>query len=224
MAVTRIEQAIEEIYEFVENCKTHPLSTAKIIVPKEEFYFLLDELRTKAPEELKRYKKVIANRDAILVDAEKKVNVLMEEAKQKTEHLINESEIMQQAYYQANAVVTQATEEASRMLSKANQEADQIRMNALLYTNDLLKAAEISLENAYHASMEHYRGLTETLRINLDVVKANRAELGVENVDITKVGEPITPEDEVNALIAEMQAEKEKDDFTFEDDDLLEDL
>ena len=105
------------------------------------------------------------------------------------------------------------------MLTKANQEADQIRMNALLYTNDLLKAAEFSLENAYLASMEHYRGLTQTLKVNLDVVKANRAELGVDNVDISKIGEQVTPEDEVNALIAEMQAEKENEDFDFEDDE-----
>ncbi len=217
MGTTRIEQSIEDIYEFVENCKMQPLSSTKVIVPKDELYDLLDELRMKAPEEIKRYKKVIANRDAILADAENKVAAMMEEARMKTESLINESEIMQQAYFQANSVVTQATEDANRILTKANQEADQIRMNALLYTNDLLKAAEISLENAYLASMDHYKGLTETLKANLDIVRTNRGELGVESVNPQRMGEPTT-EEEVEALIAEMEAEKKKDDFVFDED------
>lgn len=215
MGTTRIEQSIEDIYEFVENCKMQPLSSTKVIVPKDELFDLLDELRMKAPEEIKRYKKVIANRDAILADAENKVAAMMEEARAKTETLINESEIMQQAYYQANSVVTQATEEANRMLTQASQEADQIRLNALLYTHDLLQAAEISLENAYLASMDHYRGLTESLKANLDIVKANRAELGVES--ILNPSEPATPEEQVDELLDKIEAEKNKEDFSYEE-------
>ena len=215
MANTRIEQCIDDIYEYIENCKMQPLSSTKVIVPKDELYDLLDELRMKAPEELKRYKKVIANRDAILADAENKVALMMQEAKAKTETLINESEIMQQAYYQANSVVTQATEEANRMLTQASQEADQIRLNALIYTNDLLKAAEISLGNAYIASMEHYKGLTESLKINLDIVTANRAELGVESM--LNPGQPATSEQQVDELIDKIEAEKNKEEYSYQE-------
>lgn len=215
MANTRIEQCIEDIYEYIENCKMQPLSSTKVIVPKDELYDLLDELRMKAPEELKRYKKVIANRDAILADAESKVALMMQEAKAKTETLINESELMQQAYYQANSVVTQATEEANRMLTQASQEADQIRLNALIYTNDLLKAAEISLGNAYIAAMEHYKGLTESLKINLDIVTANRAELGVEN--ILNPGQPPTSEQQVDELLDKIEAEKSKEEYVYQE-------
>lgn len=224
MGTTRIEQSIEDIYEFVENCKMQPLSSTKVIVPKDELYDLLDELRMRAPEEIKRYKKVIANRDAILADAENKVAAMIEEARQKTESMISESDIMQQAYQQANTVVTQAAEEANRMLTKANQEADQIRMNALLYTNDLLKAAEISLENAYNASMDHYKGLTDTLKVNLEIVKANRGELGVEGIEGQYASTPATAEEEVDALIAEMEAEKQREDFVFDEDTFLKDI
>lgn len=224
MGITRIEQSIEDIYEFVESCKMQPLSSTKVIVPKDELYDLLDELRMRAPEEIKRYKKVIANRDAILADAENRVAAMMEEARQKTENMINESDIMQQAYQQANTVVTQATDEANRMLTKANQESDQIRMNALLYTNDLLKAAELSLENAYNASMDHYKGLTETLKANLDIVRTNRAELGVEGVESQFADTPATAEEQVDALLEEMETEKQKEDFAFDEDTFLKDI
>ena len=66
---SRIEQIIEEIEEYVESCKYQPLSTTKIVVNKEELEELLRELRLKTPDEIKRYQKIISNKDAILADA-----------------------------------------------------------------------------------------------------------------------------------------------------------
>ena len=69
---SRIEQIIEEIEEYVESCKYQPLSTTKIVVNKEELEELLRELRLKTPDEIKRYQKIISNKDAILADAQNK--------------------------------------------------------------------------------------------------------------------------------------------------------
>ena len=68
----KIEQMIENIYDFVESCKPAPLSQNKIVVPRDELYELLDELRVQTPEELKFYKKMLNNREALLKDAEEK--------------------------------------------------------------------------------------------------------------------------------------------------------
>ena len=43
--MSRIEQLINEIEEYIDSCKFQPLSTTKIIVNKEELYELLVELR-----------------------------------------------------------------------------------------------------------------------------------------------------------------------------------
>ena len=69
---SRIEQIIDEIDEFIESCKFQPLSATKIIVNKEEIEELLRELRLKTPDEIKRYQKIISNKDAILEDAQSK--------------------------------------------------------------------------------------------------------------------------------------------------------
>ena len=73
---SRIEQIIDEIDEFIESCKFQPLSATKIIVNKEEIEELLRELRLKTPDEIKRYQKIIANRDAILADAKAKADAI----------------------------------------------------------------------------------------------------------------------------------------------------
>ena len=65
---SRIEQIIEEIEEYVESCKYQPLSTTKIIVNKEEIEELLRELRLKTPDEIKRYQKIISNKEMCIRD------------------------------------------------------------------------------------------------------------------------------------------------------------
>ena len=42
--MSRIEQLIDEIEEYVEGCKPAPFSQSKIIVQKEQLYVLLTEL------------------------------------------------------------------------------------------------------------------------------------------------------------------------------------
>lgn len=219
MGTSRIEQTIEEIYEFIESCKMSPLSSTKVVVPKDELYDLLDELKMRVPDEIKRYKKVIANREAILADAQKKAEEIIEDAQRQTESIINDSEIVQQAYFQANQIVSQATDEANRMMAKAGQESEQIRVSALSYTNDLLADAEHALGSAYENAREKYEGLLSTLKYGLDTIENNRAELGLDS------GQKAYEED----LQASYQEESPKTDafegdYNFDEDTFLEDI
>ena len=72
MNPSRIEQAIDEIYDYVESCKPNKFVPNKIMVDKAELYDLLDALRMSAPDEIKRYQKIITNRDGILNEAQQR--------------------------------------------------------------------------------------------------------------------------------------------------------
>ena len=69
---SKIEQLIDEIEEYIDGCKYQALSNTKIIVNKEEIDALLRELRMKTPDEIKRYQKIISQKEAILNDAREK--------------------------------------------------------------------------------------------------------------------------------------------------------
>ena len=69
--MSRIEQLIGEIEEYIDSCKYQPLSNTKILVNKEEMEELLVELRLRVPEEIKKYQKIISQQDAILADKER---------------------------------------------------------------------------------------------------------------------------------------------------------
>ena len=53
MQSSRIEQEIDDIFEFVESCRMQRLSSTKVVVPKDELYDLLDDLRRDVPEKQK---------------------------------------------------------------------------------------------------------------------------------------------------------------------------
>lgn len=177
MGASRIEQLIEDIYEFVESCRMQPLSSTKVIVPKDELYDLLDELRLRTPDEIKRYQKIIANKDAIIADAESKSNLIIAGGKEKAKELLNEHEIMQQAYYEANEMIMQASQEAERLRREAQEEVYQIRTSVLVYSNDVLNELEKVVANAYDESVSKYDGFINALSSNLDVIRQNKQEL-----------------------------------------------
>ena len=66
---SKIEQIIDEIQDFIDGCKFQAFSSANIVVDKEHMEELLRELRMKTPDEIKRYQKIISNKEAILNDA-----------------------------------------------------------------------------------------------------------------------------------------------------------
>jgi vacuolar-type H+-ATPase subunit H len=177
MGASRIEQLIEDIYEFVESCRMQPLSSTKVIVPKDELYDLLDELRLRTPDEIKRYQKIIANRDAIIADAEEKAETILRQTREKAKELLNEHEIMQQAYYQANEMIMQASEEADKLRKDASEEADQIRTGALIYSNEVLTEVERVLAGAYEGAVSKYDSFIGTLKSNLEIINNNKREL-----------------------------------------------
>lgn len=91
---SRIEQIIEEIEEYIDGCKPQTFSSSKIIVNREEMEELLNELRIKTPEEIKRYQKIISNKEAILADAQAKADAIIAQAQVKTDELVSEHQIM----------------------------------------------------------------------------------------------------------------------------------
>ena len=177
---SRIEQIIEEIEEYIDrDCKFQPLSQTKIIVNKEHMDELLRELRMKTPDEIKRYQKIIANRDAILADAKAKADAMIEEAQVQTTELVSEHEIMQQAYAQANEIVMAATDQAQQILDNATNDANQIRIGAIHYTDDLLSQAESAIGRTLDTYTSKYDSLVNSLQECYDMVRNNRAELDV---------------------------------------------
>lgn len=182
---SRIEQLIEELEDYVESCKPKFMSNSEIIVNKDEIDELLHELRAKTPDEIKRYQKIISNRDAIIEDARTKAQALINDATSKSEALIeqttaqttallSEHTVMQQAHAQAEQVITLATQQAQEILDKATIEANELRMQAAQYTEDRLADLENVIVSAINSASANFENLLGSLGQYRDVIQANR--------------------------------------------------
>lgn len=209
MGSSRIEELIEEIYEFVESCKMQPLSSTKVIVPKDDLYDLLDELRLRTPDEVKKFQKIIANRDAILSDAEAKANAMIREAEGRVQQMISDHEITQEAYSRADSIVSQASADAQQILGEANEEAAQVRRAAMSYTGDMMTSLESILSTAVNDTQTYYDNLLSALQANLNTVVGNRQEL---------YGSSYEAADPVEAIMNEAPEERTEE---FDDADFM---
>ncbi len=180
---SKIEQLIDEIEEYIDGCKYQALSNTKIIVNKEEIDALLRELRMKTPDEIKRYQKIISQKEAILNDAKEKAEALLQQTAVQTNELINEHEIMQQAYAQANEIVTMATKQAQEIRDNAVIEANSYRAAAIQYMDDNLRNLESIIEHTMGTTSKHFQETLGSLQNCLDIVKSNQMELHPADVE-----------------------------------------
>ena len=70
--MSRIEQVISDIEAYLDDCKFQPFSNTKIIVDKDQLEDMLAELRLKTPEEIKKYQKIINNKEAAKISGKKR--------------------------------------------------------------------------------------------------------------------------------------------------------
>ena len=174
--MSKIEQIITEIEEYIDNCKFQPLSTSKIIVNKDDIDEFLAELRLRTPDEIKKYQKIIANKDAILNDAKERAEAMVSEATAHINQLVSEHEIMQKAYEEANQIIEQAQAEAQGILDSATTEANDLRTRAMQYTDDILANLESIIGHGIDIASEHYGQFINELNQCLGVVQSNRME------------------------------------------------
>ena len=92
MAKKGIEEMISEIEIFIDNCKYQPLSSSKIVVPKDDLEQMLNELKLKLPNEIERCKKIMRNKEAILADARTRADSIITESVAEANKLVDQSQ------------------------------------------------------------------------------------------------------------------------------------
>lgn len=175
--MSRIEQIIAEIEDFIDSCKYQPLSNTKIIVNRDELDELIEDLKMSIPDEIKKYQRIIANRDAILKDAQDKSDSMIKRANQMTSNLVSEHEVMQQAYKEAAKVIEDATNQAGRILDKATAESNELKRAAMQYTDNSLADIQDILSEAIESLTVKNDAIIRSLESSLDVTTQNRKEL-----------------------------------------------
>ena len=127
--------------------------------------------------EIKRYQKIIANRDTIIAQAEEKAVEIENAAKERAQQMVDETKIMQDAYKQANDLIQDATSKAEEVRRSAEEFSDNVRTGVLSYAGDIMNIVEGVLSSSYNEIKDRNENLLGTIREKLDTVSSNRREI-----------------------------------------------
>lgn len=188
MARRSIEDVMIDIEDFLASCKTAGFSSNKIAVPRDEFEDLFGELKVKLPAEIDRCKKIMRNKEAILMNARKEADTILAEANVTAQQLIAETTIVQQANQQAYDTIEQANAQANEILAAATAQANEIRLGSMQYTNDIMTGLRNYVEATLNAERANYENLIQAFSNELMIADANIEEVQGQIIEFT--GDP----------------------------------
>ena len=166
-------ELVELVYQMVERGTKVPIS-GKVMIDKKEVLDRLDEIINMYPDEVKRAKWVVENKNAMLKEAEVRLNSAKRESMDIIENQIQNHDIVRDAEKRSEVIK-----------AKANEEARQIRIYAREYANDVLGALEGQIETLTATLLEHMKTdmeefaekFTNDMKSTTEVIRENAKEL-----------------------------------------------
>ena len=122
---------LEELENVIMNAGDVPFTNKKMIDGDEV------AINQSLPNELDSARRIVSDKERILLEAEKKADDTIAQAKDYIARITEESELVKQAQERANEVV-----------SSANKSAEELRTGSVTYATDVLKYLETNIENA----------------------------------------------------------------------------
>jgi len=110
---TDIMELIDRLAAQVGDGKRVLLSN-RVIVEEDEFLATLDELRHALPVELQQARRVLQQRQEIILDAQKEAHKILDTAQDRVEYLVSEKGITAEARYRGEGYLRHARDNARR--------------------------------------------------------------------------------------------------------------
>ena len=129
------EEILNALEDLVENSWTLPMSGGRTVVDSAQILEFVKEMRLNLPEEMKRSKKIIKERDEILAAARTDAGEIISAAQVQAKHLVSEQEVYKTAQIKANEIITNAQTTAKELRNASMEYCD----NVLKKTEDILK-------------------------------------------------------------------------------------
>jgi vacuolar-type H+-ATPase subunit H len=182
----KINQVIDKIEDFIDRCKPQPFHADNICVPREQLFAMLEELRASVPEEIDACAKMIANREQIIVSAQKESDTIIDNAKKFANKLVNENQITQAAMIKANSIEQQAYNTRKAITD-----------GAYTYANDRVEDVQRVLDKVYEEMRNSTEQMMSSLKDEIEVVATNKKQLELA-VD-PEVQEPVSDSNNENS-------------------------
>jgi F0F1-type ATP synthase membrane subunit b/b' len=112
------EAVLRRVIEIVNNARTMPMSNT-IRLTKDEVQELLEEALDRLPEDLKRARWMLKEREEFLAKTKRDADAILEAARVRAERMVQRTEIVREAAHTAQKLVDDAHDETSRLRLEA---------------------------------------------------------------------------------------------------------
>jgi len=152
---------LEQLDELVREAKSMPLSSS-VLVNRDEVLEMIAEMREALPEEIKRARWIVRDREELLAKARADGERIVEQAHEEQLRMARKEEI-----------VARAQIESDRILAEAEERARELRAEA----EDYVDAKLAQFENSIRRILEASQSTTKSLGRTLDQVELGRERL-----------------------------------------------
>ncbi|MDL2280949.1 ATPase [Selenomonadales bacterium OttesenSCG-928-I06] len=144
-----IEKLLDDMENMLLDSTRVPL-TNKRVIEEDEIAEFIDEIREILPKEIFEARKIVAERNKILEDAQKESQNIIEQAKSYVAKLTDE-----------HAIAKHAEEQAKIIINEANISAEELKLNSVTYAKDVFDylsgSVERTLESIYKVKHDFER-------------------------------------------------------------------
>ncbi|MGA2208527.1 MAG: hypothetical protein ABSH30_02725 [Acidimicrobiales bacterium] len=119
-----VEGVLDELIDIVATAKSVPLSSS-VMVTRDEVLELLEAARDEFPEELRRARRLLKDREEVIAAARREAAEIIEDARVHAERMVQRTEIVRQAEHRAVRLVEDAEAEGRRLRHEAEDYIDQ---------------------------------------------------------------------------------------------------
>lgn len=143
------KKLLEELEYAVMSGRDVPFSNKKM-VDQDEVARILEAINGSLPSELESSRRIVAEKEQIILDAQKQAENIIAQAKDYIAKITEESELVKNAQERANEIIT-----------CANESADNMKESALVYATDVLKYVEENMEGTLESLRKNRESLMQ---------------------------------------------------------------
>lgn len=126
-----VEELLELMEETLEEGTAVPFAASKRVVDVDRMRDIIDEVRNNLPDELRDSKKIVADREQIIRNAQTEADNLIKQAEERARGLVSDQEI-----------VKRAQQRAVEIMAAAQSQAKELNRSATAYCETILKNSE----------------------------------------------------------------------------------
>lgn len=121
---TGVQELLDMLYNMIQDAWGLPLGAERCVIERDKALDLLDEIRSKMPNELSEARRLVSARSEFINNAKREAESMKKVAEERARRMVEDTEIVRAANERAQQVTSAADSRAAELRSVANQYAD----------------------------------------------------------------------------------------------------